>query len=309
LAGSFVNFLTKNLFLKIVALILAIFFWFNVVTNKTYEYDFDVNFKLENIGPDLILTTPPPQKIRVKIEGTGKQLLTFLFKNPDLTYNAANFERGIYRIDLNPSDLVFSANVVTVDEPQGLTLKFENLSAKVVPVNPQITVSPALGYTKIGELQVSPDSIDVSGPRRIIRALNDIPTEEISFEDVKKDVDEKIMLSTEDTMFLTLSTNEVRVEQHIVPLVEKKFGPVAIETYNSNLFDSTRLIPDSVFVVIEGPKGEIDSLDASMFSASINFRTMEPGSTTVLPKIISPPGYRLVGTEPSEVSVIARKKP
>lgn len=307
------NFLTKNLFLKIVALILAIFFWFNVVTNKTYEYDFDVNFKLENIAPDLILTTPPPEKIHVKIEGTGKQLLTFLFKNPDLTYNAANFERGIYRIDLTPSDLVFNtsirARVVMVDEPQGLTLKFESISGKVVPIDPLITVTPALGYTKLGELKVVPDSVDVTGPRRIIRALNSIPTENISFEDVKKDVDEKINLETEDTMFLTLSTNEVHVEQSIVPLVEKKFGPVPIETYNSNLFDSTRLIPDSIYVVVEGPRGVIDSLDVSMFSASINFRTIEPGSTTVIPKVISPPGYRMVGTDPSEVSVIASQKP
>lgn len=307
------NFLTKNLFLKIVALILAIFFWFNVVTNKTYEYDFDVNFKLENVAPDLILTTPPPEKIHVKIEGTGKQLLTFLFKNPDLTYNAANFERGIYRIDLTPSDLVFNASirahVITVDEPQGLTLKFESISGKAVAIDPRITVTPALGYTKVGELKIAPDSVDVTGPRRIIRALSSIPTEKISFEDVKKDVDEKIMLETEDSMFLTLSVDEVQVKQSIVPLIEKKFGPVPIETYNSNLFDSTLLIPDSIYVTVEGPKGVIDSLDVSMFSASINFRTIEAGSTTVIPRVISPPGYRMVGTEPSEVSVIASKKP
>jgi hypothetical protein len=62
-------------------------------------------------------------------------------------------------------------------------------------------------------------------------------------------------------------------------------------------------------VVIEGPRGEIDSLENSMFSVSINFRTVERGSTTVLPRVISPPGFRLVGTEPSQVSVIASKKP
>jgi YbbR domain-containing protein len=304
-----VEFLTKNLTLKIVALILALLFWFNVVTNKTYEHEFEVNFKLNDISEELILTTPPPGKIKVKVEGTGKQLLAFLFKNPSLTYDASNFERGIYRIELTPVDLMFDdnirASVKAVDNPQTLSLKFERTNSKRVPVDPEISIKPALGYTKLGEMTVSPDSIEVSGPSRFIRSLKSISTEDIVFEDVKKGIEEDINLVTADTMFLSLETDEVRIHQDIVPLTEKKFGPIAIETYNSNLFDSAFFEPESLFVIIEGPQEHLDTLEQGAFSASINFRTIEPGSTTVLPRVVIPQGYRLVRTEPQSISVNA----
>jgi len=308
-----VEFLTKNLALKIVAFFLALLFWFNVVTNKTYEYEFEVNFGLKDLQEGLILTTPLPDKIKVKIEGTGKQLLAFLLKNPSLLYDAANFETGIYRIELTPVDLAFDDNVrarvVTVDNPQALLLKVESLDTGRVPVEPLISVEPALGYTKSGELRVTPDSVEVTGPAKFIRALKSIPTEEIKFRDVKKDIDENVKLITQDTMFLNLETREVGVHLDIVPLVEKRFGPIAIETYNSDLFDSTAFEPDSLYLIIEGPGGQLDTLDETAFSASINFRSIEAGSTTVLPKVVVPPGYQLVRTEPHSISVTATSKP
>jgi YbbR domain-containing protein len=308
-----VEFLTKNLALKIAAFFLALLFWFNVVTNKSYEYEFEVDFGLKDLPEDLILTTPPPDKVKVRVEGTGKQMLAFLFKNPSLLYDAGGFEGGFYRIELTPTDLTFSnnvrAHVLAVENPQDLTLKVETVISGRVPVEPQISVEPALGYTKTGELRVSPDSVDVKGPSRFIRRLRSIPTEDINFRDVKKDVDETVKLVTEDTMFLTLETTEVDVHQNIVPLVERKFGPIAIETYNSNLYDSVVFEPESLFVIIEGAEQYIDTLDESAFSASINFRSIEAGSTTVLPKVMVPPGYQLVGTQPQSISVTTTSKP
>jgi YbbR domain-containing protein len=308
-----VEFLTKNLALKIVAFFLALLFWFNVVTNKTYEYEFEVNFGLKDLPEGLILITPPPDEIKVRVEGTGKQLLAFIFKNPSLLYDASGFERGFYRIELTPTDLTFDDNVrarvLAVENPQDLTLKVEILTSGRVPVEPQISVEPALGYTKTGELRVSPDSVDVEGPSKFVRRLKSIPTENINFRDVKKDVDETVNLVTEDTMFLTLETGEVRIHQDIVPLVERKFGPIAIETYNSDLFESVSFQPESLYVIIEGPAEQLDTLDKNAFSASINFRSIETDSTTVLPKVVIPPGYQLVGIEPQSISVTTTSKP
>ena len=128
------EFLTKNLALKIIAFVLALMFWFNVVTNKSYEHEFDVPFSLEAIPSELILTTPPPSTINVRLAGTGKQILAFLFKKPRLNYSASHFERGIYKVDLKPDDLHFDtemhAGVVAVNNPEQLTLKFEALDQK-----------------------------------------------------------------------------------------------------------------------------------------------------------------------------------
>jgi hypothetical protein len=92
-----------------------------------------------------------------------------------------------------------------------------------------------------------------------------------------------------------------------VPLVEKRFGPLAIETYNTKLFDSTLIDPDSIYLQIEGPRGLIDSLEINNFSAIINFRGLEAGSTLVMPDVVVPDGYKLIETDPNSVIVKAYK--
>ena len=303
------NFLTKNLSLKIIAFVLALMFWFNVVTNKVYEHEFSVPFEFEDISEELILTTPPPEDFKIKLEGTGKQALIFLLKKPGLHYDASRFERGVYVVEFSPSDFVLNddirVEITDIVEPKSLTLKFERLIQKTVSVMPDIEITPALGYTKVGELELNPDSLLVSGPQRILRSLKYLPTKSLSFNEVKKDIDEDIDLALEDTMFLTPEVDYVAINQRIVPLTEKKVGPIGIQTYNSNRFDSATLAPDSIYIIIEGPKGKIDSLDLSLFAASINFRNIDSGMSTVLPKIVIPPGYRLIGTDPASISVTA----
>jgi YbbR domain-containing protein len=303
------NFITKNLSLKIIAFLFALMFWFNVVTNKTYEHEFDIPFNLNGISSELILTTPPPEKLSVKLSGTGKQMLTYILKKPTLVMEGSQYERGIYRVEISPEDLAFDdeiqARVASVSHPQDLTFKFETLSEKDVPIIPEVKITPALGFVQVGEMAIFPETVKVSGPHRIIRSLKSLSTKRVVFDGVKKDIEENISLIIDDTLFLTSSSNTVSVKQNIVPLTEKKLGPINIQTFNSNKYDSTFMQPESIYVVVEGPRGFIDSLDLSQFSASINFRNIEPGTTSVMPKVVSPSGYRLIGTDPAAITVTA----
>lgn len=307
-----IDFLTKNIALKIVAFILALMFWFNVVTNKSYEHEFDVSFQIQDISENLILTTPPPEQIKVRLSGTGKQIIAFLVKKPTLLYSASEFERGIYKIELKPEDLSFNdeitAHIVAIHEPQNFTFKFEKLEERTVKIKADVKIKPAPGYTLIGDLMIEPDSIKISGPRRFVRYLKSISTEKLELDNIKKSVNTNLALNLVDSMFLRPEVNFVKVVRQVVPLIEKKIGPVEIQTYNSKLYQTIDFAPESLHVIIEGPKGIIDSLNPSNFSVSLNFRNIEPGTTAVLPKIVVPTGYRLIDTEPNSISVTAISK-
>ncbi|MBD3382961.1 MAG: hypothetical protein GF404_12285 [candidate division Zixibacteria bacterium] len=306
-----VEIITRNLTLKIVALVLAGLFWFHVVTEKEYNHEFEVPFVFQGISDGLILTTPPPERIHVRLSGTGKELLGYIFKKPALIYQTAIDERGIYPVELTSEDLYFDDNiqaeVVDVIEPRELKFRIENVREKVVDVIPKVDITPALGYVKLGELEVQPDTVKVSGPQRVVRYLRSVSTRELKFDDVKKNIDENIRLEVADTLFITPESTTVNIFQRIVPIVEKRFGPLAIETYNTKLFDSTLIYPDSIYLQIEGPRGLIDSLEINNFSAIINFRGLEAGSTLVMPDVVVPDGYKLIETDPNSVIVKAYK--
>ena len=155
---------------------------------------------------------------------------------------------------------------------------------------------------------MTPDSVTVSGPRRYIRYLKSVSTEKLALDELKKSVSTELHLALDDTLFLTPEQNKFTVEQKIVPLTERKIGPVEVQTYNSNLYTTAEFEPDSIYVIVEGPRGIVDSLKPDQISATINFRNIAAGTTSVLPKIVIPQEFRLIGTEPTSLTVTAQSQ-
>ncbi|MCP4632811.1 MAG: hypothetical protein GY855_07775 [candidate division Zixibacteria bacterium] len=91
-------FFVKNLPLKIGAVIFAALLWFHTVTEKTYEYNFEVTRSQIQLPEGYTLIDDTIPNIEIKLTGKGKSLLecfdpNALLLDVDLTgYNAGSFE-------------------------------------------------------------------------------------------------------------------------------------------------------------------------------------------------------------------------
>jgi len=292
---------------KVLSVVLAFLLWIHVVTNKDYDYNVTLPLQITEIQEGLMLASNVPTEAEIKVRGTGKQLARFLLDVDSVTIDASSYSNGIYLVEPTPGDIhidmINGTEILEVVEPKKMRLIFEERMEKRVPVLADIKTETALGYIKEGELRVAPDSITVSGPKRFVRKLTSLHTEELNFSDLTNSLNETVKIDFPDSAFLTLSDSNATIEQTVIRLQERTYDGIPLKVTDTAGRTGYSILPDSIAATIEGKTEVLDSIDVGMFRASVSLTIAKPGSTFVSPTVSIPPGVRLIDIRPKEILI------
>jgi len=302
-----VDLILKHFGVKVLAVVLAFLLWVHVVTNMKYDHRVELPLEIIDIPEGMMLVSDVDKNCEVMVRGTGKQLLRFFIDIDDVKITAAGYGDGLYVIDLTPEQLLFdnkgTTEVIEVIVPKKIRLRFEERLEKWVDVIPNVEVTSALGYQKDGKLKVLPDTVLVSGPKRVVRKMQNVKTEELTFTDIKEPFRDHVRLTFPDSSYLTLSDSSVVIEQNIIQLMERTFSDIPISVRNKVPDSTYTIVPMSVSVTIMALPAILDSLSAEQFAASIDVAGVSPGSTFVSPIVTFPNGLHLIDVKPKEIRV------
>lgn len=176
--------ITTNLGIKFLSLFTALLLWFHVTTERTYENTVTVPIQCINLGKNLLVTKAPPQSVKVKIRGKGKELLRFR-RSAKITLDLSETELGWKRIELEKENIELPPEskiaVVSSPTPKSFVMRIEEKVNKTVKVTPTLNVGtvrePSL------QVQVIPETVEISGGRTAVTPISKIATEEISVPD------------------------------------------------------------------------------------------------------------------------------
>ena len=76
-------------------------------------------------------------------------------------------------------------------------------------MQPAISITPAEGFDKVGELHYNPQEVTISGPRMWVRDLREISTQEIAIEDADEPISDQVDLALPEGYNLVLSREVV----------------------------------------------------------------------------------------------------
>ncbi|HUO84582.1 MAG TPA: CdaR family protein [Thermoanaerobaculia bacterium] len=174
--------LNHNLTIKIVALLLAVLTW-GVISaqrrERTFERGFDVPIALVGVPRDLIVTTPLPESISVRLRGRISVLRALSSQNLESTLDLSNSDPGEVDIAITPQQLNIPAGVEVVSiDPSRVTLRLEGRKQRLVPIRPYLVGELPQAY-EVGEVTVSPEHALISGPESLIRDFTEVVTERI----------------------------------------------------------------------------------------------------------------------------------
>ena len=180
--------LHSDTILKILAVLMAIGFWFYIVTftdserTKTYQ-DIPVAFAYEGTAPYnnglMPLVTSRSYNVSVQVSGQRADLLNF---SKDEIYVYFDFsgitDAGRYKVPLvvTSNDPGITATIKGEDE---VLMEFTESATKNINISLKTTGDYSPGYEEINRL-ISPKSITISGPKDVI--------EKVSFAEVQDNV-------------------------------------------------------------------------------------------------------------------------
>lgn len=171
-----------DLALKIIALFLAFVFWFVVSAprrERASEKAFAAPLALVSMPRDLMITTPVPETVNVRLRGRQSVLRSLSSQNLEVTVDLSWATPGDATITLRPQALNVPQGVeVIAIDPNKLRFRVEQLRQRVVPVRPFLVGNLPAGYIA-GEPSVQPEQALISGPVSQIRKINEVATERI----------------------------------------------------------------------------------------------------------------------------------
>lgn len=297
-----------NLWLKLGAILLACLLWFYASTDKSYEYTFNYTLELINLSPELILAEPLPNEAKVKIYGTGKELLKLLLlEKKSLEIDAQKFSRGRHRFSVKKEMIdipeYLDLSVTEIVLPKVLKINLQKFEEKKVPIISQLSFFPEKGYFIKGEVRFIPDRVRVRGPSESVRKAKFILTQKEEFQDINKSFSESIDLISPPFFNLRIFPQRVDFSVEINEGKVTRWEKLPIEIVNLPKGKKGYLSPQTVDLELIGEKETLEKFDPGRVKVIIDSKGLKKGKIKVSPLIQLPENIILLKSEPDSFNL------
>jgi YbbR domain-containing protein len=157
---------SHNLSLRLLSVFLAFTLWFVVSAPRrepVSERAFAAPVSIVRMPRDLVITTPVPDSVSVRLRGRVSDLRSLSSQNLEVTLDVSWVTPGDAVITLSPQAMSVPPQIDVVSmEPMKLRFRVEALRQTVVPIRPFLIGQPPPGYVA-GDPTLVPDHALVSG--------------------------------------------------------------------------------------------------------------------------------------------------
>lgn len=128
------------------------------------------------------LAEMPPSHVQVQLQGRGLDLLRVLYSPPVVEVSATTGRVNVAEEITLPQGTSLRIESVV---PTSFKMELEPLQTREIPVQNRVEVHPASAYELIGDLQLDPDSVEVTGAESIVEGLEGWPTKQRTIENLQ----------------------------------------------------------------------------------------------------------------------------
>ena len=281
-----------------VALLFAVLFWLLIKMSK--EYIAVISFPVEyvNIPQNKLIQKEPLQQIDIQIKASGFRLFGLSIMQTKIELDARRLQRK------SDSDYYFLLQNQKIDIQNQITSKYVvdqivqdtvylnlgTLTSKKVPVSGNFDLSYKLGYHLIGAINMSPDSIMVSGPKEQIDTLQNIQLEKF----VKENISDKIEANLKIKEFasnIKFSIKDVHIFGEVDRFTEGKFD-LPFEMINMPDSVSVNTFPTTIKVVFQVGLTNFNKVNSNSFKIVCDYQqSINNNLNYLIPRVIIKPDF------------------
>jgi hypothetical protein len=171
--------LTERLGYKAAALFFAVVVWLVVSAEEPSEEVVPVRLEASFDSARVLTSTRP--ELRALVAGRARDLIKLYEKPPVVRRVVTDDAPDSVAVDLRPTDVYIPPDVDAVVrdvQPRTLVLVFDVTSTRRVPVanKVRLAIVDSSGITSTRLTRVVPDSVTITGPRRVVNAVPFVST-------------------------------------------------------------------------------------------------------------------------------------
>jgi len=297
-----------NIIIKLLAVLLAILLWFNVITEKQYDYELKLPITDYELPSNLAPITPLPESLSVKVLAEGKQLLRSDWKHAGLRIKATRMVRGQNTIDFNLEtvSLVRADNVTLLDIPviMPVIVRLDRIDSTLIPVASRLAVIPDKEYMVIaGSERVTPSNVWVIGPVQTLGRIDSVYTEQKILDGAEEPVMAELKLETPDQQSVQLRQDSVTALVRVDKIKEREFVGIPVAVIPDGITRRPVVDPGRVTVTVRGPVSLVDTLAADDINVAVSVAGDGRGEY-LKPQVQLPQNVSVIRVSPDSVRVI-----
>lgn len=275
----------RRIIVFMVCLLIATILWFLNALNQNYTTTVSYAVKYNNPPENLFLANDPPNQLNLKVEAHGfallRQKLSFsvspIVLNLAAIKNAEDEAESTFSVETENlirriSNQVSSEITVLDIEPEIIRLVFDSLKSKMVPVAPNLHLQLKSQFFLNGNIQLKPDSVQLTGPASIINSVDSLKTKSYTFEELDSQIDMVVPLEHPEKtkVFPTKVNLNIPVER----FTEKRIKvPVQVLNVPENL--NIKIFPSELEVSFLVGLSDYESISATDFDIVADYSSAE----------------------------------
>lgn len=286
------------------SLLFALCLWFIVNMSRDFTVTINVPIELVNLPEDQAVSSEVPESASISLSGEGWNLIPLYNNPPVLSLSAESRQINLFEQVRNRVGYFSNMNVLQVD-PITLTIETENRASKKVPLRPRVDLTLQERFDIIGQPQLTPDSVTLTGAESKITDITEWETENVEFSDVHRSIEASLKVAAPSSGVLvepeqiqyTLNVAEFTEVEMRVPVRTRNLPPGQAITYN----------PSTVTVKYDVPIDQYNDVkETRPFLVYVDYSTIVIDSTGIVTpeveKASSAFDVRLRSFQPSRVS-------
>ena len=250
----------RDVFIFTFFLLLAFVFWYLNSLEKDVEYNIKYPVRYINLPSERVLSEDLPTRLDLYLKGPGYSILKLKISGNRapviLDVSAINYRRVpgsrtlsyyVVTSGLIPklkNQLRAECDITTI-KPDTLFFSFDRIISKQVTVIPRVDVITQKQYFVKGNILVEPDTITITGPKRILDTITTVSTRFRKLKGVNETLTRNIPLAASKEY--SVSSKKVMLTIPVEQFTEAEFK-VPVKILNRPDSINIKIFPDAVTV-------------------------------------------------------------
>lgn len=278
---------TSNWPVKILSLVAAIILYLSYRIGSLEERFFSIPLSVVT-NEGFLAVGELPNSVRVSLKGQPDEIFLILAEDIEAYVDLTDHIReGQYRtpVLIRKSGTAEGSEHELRVEPLDVTITLEERISELVEIHPTIRGFPAEGF-ELSEYSISPESIEVIGPRSVVSILPPAKTQDIDLTGRAADFTVRIQIALDQPRAFIVGSDIVEFSGTIRPVVVARFiGNVVIEPVGVGPGLEV-IIPTGIGELrVRGSVFDMDGLTADSVRLEIDFSSVTVAGEYELPVI------------------------